>query len=286
MRVLITGATGFVGRHVVSLLLASGHSVVALARDEGMARNLPWFEEVEFVAHDLQNGTMNWGKCSIPDVLIHLAWSGLPNYQDFFHITKNLPSDLRFLESAIQEGVPRLIVAGTCLEYGMQAGPLTEEMETYPITPYGLAKDSLRKSLEILQQSRQFALQWVRLFYMYGEGQNPNSLLSQLERALEEGRECFQMSAGDQLRDFFPVEMVARCIEWAVQHPRMDGVINCSSGVPISVLELVKRYLQARKKRIKLELGVFPYPDYEPRAFWGVPAKLRRYGFFDSYKDE
>lgn len=281
MRMLVTGGTGFVGRQVVRLLLASGHTVVVLARDEVRARSLPWFEQVEFVAHDLQNATMNWGKSTIPDVLIHLAWSGLPNYQDFFHIGKNLPSDLRFLESAIQAGVQRLIVAGTCLEYGMQAGPLTEEMETHPVTPYGFAKDALRKSLEMLQQSHPFTLQWVRLFYTFGEGQNANSLLSQLERALEEGREYFQMSAGDQLRDYFSVEMVARCIEWAVQHPQMDGVINCSSGAPISVLDIVERHLQRRNKKIKLDLGVFPYPDYEPRAFWGVPAKLIKYGFFN-----
>ena len=279
MKVLVTGATGFVGRHVISRLLTSGHSVVAMARSVDRARTLPWFEHVEFVAHDLHNVALDWQRSAIPDVLIHLAWPGLPNYRDFFHISKNLPSDLHFLEAAVQAGVPRLIVAGTCLEYGMQYGPLGEEMETHPFTPYGFAKDALRKSLEILQRRNSFTLQWVRLFYMYGEGQNPNSLLSQLDRALDEGRERFEMSAGDQLRDYLPIETIARCFDWATNHPDMSGVINCCSGKPISVLDLVLQQLARRNRKIQLVRGHYPYPDYEPMAFWGVSEKLRKTGF-------
>jgi dTDP-6-deoxy-L-talose 4-dehydrogenase (NAD+) len=279
VKILVTGVTGFVGSHVVSRLLASGHTVVAVARDEVRARTLPWFEQVEFVAHDLHNAAWNWQKSAIPDVLIHLAWPGLPNYQDFLHIGKNLPADLQFLESAVQGGVPHLIVAGTCLEYGMQYGPLGEEMETRPFTPYGFAKDALRKSLEILQRRHPFTLQWVRLFYMYGEGQNPYSLLSQLDRALDEGRDRFEMSAGDQLRDYLPIETIARCFDWASTHPEMSGVINCCSGKPISVLDLVNQHLAKRNGKIHLVRGHYPYPDYEPMAFWGVPEKLTKTGF-------
>ena len=282
MRVLVTGATGFVGRHVVRRLLASGHTVVAIGRSEDRACTLPWFKQVEFVAHDLQNAALDWQESSIPEVLIHLAWPGLPNYRDFFHISKNLPSDLHFLETAIQAGVPHLIVAGTCLEYGMQYGPLSEEMETHPFTAYGFAKDALRKSLEILRGRYPFTLQWIRLFYMHGEGQNPNSLLSQLDRALDEGRESFEMSAGDQLRDYLPIETIARCFDWAIKHPDMSGVINCCSGKPVSVLDLVRQHLALRNAKIRLVRGYYPYPDYEPMAFWGVPEKLRKSGFIIS----
>ncbi|MHB8253080.1 MAG: NAD-dependent epimerase/dehydratase family protein [Acidiferrobacter sp.] len=279
MKVIVTGATGFVGRHVVSQLLASGHTVVAVARDRGRARSMPWFDEVEFVAHDLHGDEWNWHHSATVDALIHLAWPGLPNYLDFSHIGKNLPADLRFLESAVQAGVPRLIVAGTCLEYGLQHGPLGEEMDTHPHTPYGFAKDALRKSLEILRSRKAFTLQWVRLFYMYGEGQNPNSLLSQLDRALDEGRETFEMSFGDQLRDYLPIKTVARCFDWVVAHPNMRGVINCCSGKPISVLDLVNQHLERRCGRIRFVRGHYPYPDYEPMAFWGIPAKLCQTGF-------
>jgi dTDP-6-deoxy-L-talose 4-dehydrogenase (NAD+) len=108
-----------------------------------------------------------------------------------------LPADLAFLEAAVKAGVPHILVAGTCLEYGMQFGPLTEEMETHPSTPYGFAKDALRKALQLLQNEKAFILQWMRLFYMHGEGQNKNSLLAQLDQAISEGHEIFNMSAGD-----------------------------------------------------------------------------------------
>ena len=277
MKVMVTGATGFVGRHVINALLARGHYVVAVSRDLKRAQVMPWFDSVEFIQCDLHENFQPLLQTDcLPNVIIHLAWPGLPNYQEFFHISKNLPADLAFLEAAIKSGVPHLLVAGTCLEYGMQFGPLTEEMETTPTTPYGLAKDTLRKALEILKKEKSFTLQWMRLFYMYGEGQNKNSLLAQLERAIEERQPVFNMSTGDQLRDYLPIQEVAEKFVLALQNPKLGGVINCCSGRPISVLDLVKQRCDAKASKIKLNRGYYPYPDYEPLAFWGIPSKLKR----------
>jgi dTDP-6-deoxy-L-talose 4-dehydrogenase (NAD+) len=276
VKVLVTGATGFVGRHVVSALLARGHSVAAVARNAEKARSLPWFTQVHFISCDLHRDFRPALSCeSRPAALIHLAWPGLPNYRDFFHLGRNLPADLAFLEAAVDAGVSQIMVAGTCLEYGMQYGPLTEQNATAPVTAYGFAKDSLRKSLQFLQQQKPFTLQWMRLFYMYGEGQNPNSLLAQLDRAIEESAPFFNMSAGDQLRDYLPINVVAANFALALENPLVcDGVINCCSGAPISVLDLVSQHRISRSSEIELRRGHFPYPDYEPMAFWGVPSKL------------
>ena len=275
MRVLVTGATGFVGRHVVNALLAHGHSIVAIARDLKRAQEMPWFDRVEFIQCDLHESfqPLLQPEC-LPDAIVHLSWPGLPNYRDFFHISKNLPADLAFLEAAVKSGVPHMLVAGTCLEYGMQYGPLTEAMETTPTTPYGFAKDSLRKALQLLQRERPFTLQWMRLFYMYGEGQNKNSLLAQLDRAIDEGQPDFNMSAGDQLRDYLPIQEVAENFVFALENPQTEGVINCCNGSPISVFDLVEQRCHSKASNIKLNRGYYPYPDYEPLAFWGVPAKL------------
>jgi len=156
----------------------------------------------------------------------------------------------------------------------MQYGPLSEEMETRPTTPYGFAKDALRKALQLLQKESPFALQWMRLFYMYGEGQNRNSLLAQLDCAIDERQPVFNMSAGDQLRDYLPIQEVAEKFVLALESPQMDGIVNCCSGKPISVLDLVKQRCDAKASNIKLNRGYYPYPDYEPLAFWGVPSKL------------
>jgi nucleoside-diphosphate-sugar epimerase len=275
MKIMVTGATGFVGQHVVKALLKQGHTVMAVARDSRRARELPWFDRVEFISCDIHaDYRVLLQPDRLPDAIVHLAWPGLPNYRDFFHIGKNLPADLAFLEAAVKAGVHHLVVAGTCLEYGMQYGPLSEDMETRPTTPYGFAKDSLRKALQLLQKEKAFVLQWMRLFYMYGEGQNTNSLLSQLDRAILEGAPVFNMSAGDQLRDFLPVEQVAENFANVLAHPDIEGVINCCSGKPVSVLDLVQKHCRERSSNISLNRGYYAYPDYEPLAFWGVPSKL------------
>lgn len=275
MRVMVTGATGFVGRHVVNALLAHGHTVVAIARNVKRAMEMPWFDRVEFIQCDLHEAFQSPLQVNhLPDAILHLAWPGLPNYRDFFHMGENFPADLAFLEAAVKAGVPRLLGAGTCLEYGMQYGPLTEEMETRPTTPYGFAKDALRKALQLLQRERPFTLQWMRLFYMYGEGQNKNSLLAQLDRAIDGGEAVFNMSAGDQLRDYLSIQEVAENFVLALENPQIEGVINCCSGKPVSVLDLVQRRCREKTSDIRLNRGYYPYPDYEPLAFWGVPAKL------------
>lgn len=275
MRVMVTGATGFVGRHVVNELLRRGHSVTAIARDIKRASEMPWFDQVEFVQCDLyEDFKPLLQNESLPEAIVHLAWAGLPNYRDFFHISKNLSADLAFLEATVEAGISHILAAGTCLEYGMQYGPLTEDMETYPSTAYGFAKDALRKALQFLQKEKPFTLQWMRLFYMYGEGQNKNSLLAQLDRAIEESLPIFNMSNGDQLRDYLPIQTVAEYFIFALENIQLDGVINCCSGKPISVFDLVKQRCDAKDSNITLNRGFYPYPDYEPMAFWGVPSKL------------
>jgi nucleoside-diphosphate-sugar epimerase len=280
---MVTGATGFIGWHLVRKLLQNRHQVIAVARDLKRARELEWFDEVDFIQADLQlNYSPVIEKMDDVNALIHLAWPGLPNYQGSFHVFQNLTSDMAFLKAAIESGLSHLVVAGTCLEYGLQSGALTEDMDTHPITPYGLAKDSLRKALQFFQNEHNFTLQWMRLFYMYGEGQSSKSLLPQLDMAIDENRQSFHMSIGTQLRDYLPIESVAEKICIAVENSEIRGVINCSSGSPISVLDLVRRRCQERGSDIHLNTGHYQLPEYEPIEFWGVPAKLNSFRPKDS----
>ena len=276
MKVIVTGSTGFIGRHVVPALVRRGHSVTAVARKAERVSDLRWPQTVRFVPCDLHQPDLDVRSVLGPaDAVTHLAWPGLPNYKALSHIEETLFADYRFLKSLVFAGYTHLLVAGTCLEYGMRSGPLHEDMETQPTNSYALAKDTLRRFLEMLRVQSPFTLQWARLFYVFGPGQHSGSLLAQLERALERGDEEFPMSGGDQLRDYLPVEKVAADLVTLLEHPECDGIVNICSGKPISVRRLVEEFLSARGTHIRLRLGQYPYPDYEPMAFWGGRSKYQ-----------
>ncbi len=209
-----------------------------------------------------------------PDICIHLAWQGLPNYKESFHLEKNLPTQYTFLKNLVANGLQRLTVTGTCFEYGMQEGCLSETVQTNPDNAYAVAKYKLYQSLVELQQQIPFQLNWLRLFYMYGQGQNPKALFSQLVAALERGDEIFNMSGGEQERDFLPIEKVAENIVRIALLDVESGLVNCCSGKPVKVKDWVTKYLQQQGANIKLNLGFYPYADYEPMAFWGDSKKL------------
>ena len=277
MKVLVTGATGFVGQHVVPLLLEKGYEVTAIGRNEVRAHGFAWFKQVRFIACDIYQPSSDPLKLyGQQDAVMHFAWPGLPNYKSLFHFEKTLPSDYFFLKSLIEGGISHLLVTGTCFEYGMRNGCLSEDLPTLPANPYALAKDALRKFLEALQQQHPFTLQWARLFYMHGNGQNPNSLLAQLDRAIDNGERTFNMSGGEQLRDYLPIEEVARQLVLLLRHPLCNGVVNICSGKPISVRRLVEQHLTKRATEIQLNLGHHKYLDIEPMAFWGDRARFDR----------
>ena len=276
MKVLITGVTGFIGSYVVKELLKRQLNVVATSSDQNKARSFEWFSQVKYIPCDLNVMQENFFQFfQKPDLLIHLAWEGLPNYKDLFHLEDNLLSNYRFLKNMIEHGLKFLTVTGTCFEYGMQSGALRENMEAKPDNPYGLAKDTLRKFLEQLQKKINFDFKWIRLFYMYGKNQSPSAILSQLDRALENGETTFNMSGGEQLRDYLPVEKVAEYIVKIAMQSKVKGIINCCSGKPVSIRKFVENYLKEKKNNIELNLEYYPYPDYEPMAFWGDDKKMK-----------
>jgi nucleoside-diphosphate-sugar epimerase len=277
-KVLVTGATGFIGNYVVQELLKREFAVIATGSSAEKVAQYDWYNKVTFIAFDFNDfaSAINYFQFfQEPDLLIHLAWEGLPNYKADFHLTKNLPLQKAFLHHIIQHGLRDITVTGTCFEYGIKEGCLSEDMECEPATAYAIAKNELRLDLEKFAAEYNCSFKWARLFYMYGKGQSPKSLISQLDKAIEDGDTFFNMSGGEQVRDFLPVEEVAACIVSIAMQKEVTGVINCCSGKPVTVKDFVLEYLRKRNKNIQLNLGFYPYVDYEAMHFWGDNTKLK-----------
>ena len=272
--VVVTGASGFVGRAVLAALAARGIRPTAVTRDRRRLADLeldPAVVEGDIGAPD----PAFIAEIARHDVLLHLAWDGLPNYKSLHHFETELPAQYCFLKAAVAAGSRSIVVTGTCFEYGMQEGRLVETGPAQPTNPYGYAKEALRQQLSFLKQETPFALTWARLFYMYGAGQNPKSIYTQLAAAVGRGDDHFDMSAGEQIRDYLPIEAVADRLARLTLLGRDAGVVNICSGEPRSMRGIVESWLRDNGWRITLRLGRYPYPDYEPFAFWGSAEKLR-----------
>lgn len=275
MRVAVTGASGFIGQHVLAELQRHKIEIVALTRDA--VRLHKSNESVQIVEMDIARPAPDcFEQIGKPDVLIHLAWDGVPNCKSPHHFETELPIQYHFLKLMLEGGLPSLLVTGSCFEYGMQSGPLSENTLAKPNNPHGYAKDALRQQLEFFKSAKPFNLTWARLFYMYGEGQSNTSLYPQLKEAVLRGDKVFNMSGGEQLRDYLPVEEVARQIVRLAIAQRNIGVVNICSGGPISVRRLVEQWLRENNWEIELNLGHYPYRDYEPMAFWGDSSLIRQ----------
>lgn len=274
-KVLVTGANGFIGKYVVDCLLKKNVKVIATslnAEDSAPAEN------IVYINYDLakrKDDVDLYTFFHCPDALIHLAWEGLPNYTKEYHLTKNLSNHIAFTNNLIRNGLKDITVAGTCFEYGLQEGCFREDMPSLPDNAYARAKNELRLYLENLQKEYNFVLKWTRLFYMYGQGQNPRSLIPQLETALKNKDKVFNMSGGEQTRDFMHVADVAESIVNVALQKKVCGIVNVASNHPVKVKDFVAGYLKQKRKNIKLNLGYYPYSDLEPMHFWGDNNKLK-----------
>lgn len=272
MKIAVTGGSGFIGGHLLAELATGDDELVSVGRTR--PPSLP--PGIRHVTLDLSTaGASSFDAIGRPDLLVHLAWDGLPNYRSLHHFETELPRQYLVLRTLVEAGLPAMLVTGTCYEYGMVDGELAEDRAPAPANPYAWAKAALLRQLQFLQASHPFSLTWARLFYMWGGGQAPTSLYPLLHAAAARGDAAFPMSAGEQLRDYLPIGEVVSLLAALARRADDDGAVNICSGKPVSIRTLVERWIAEEGLAIAPALGRYPYPDYEPLAFWGATAKRR-----------
>ena len=209
-------------------------------------------------------------------MLIHLAWEGLPNYDSDFHYKTNLWNDFEFISNMINNGLKSLTISGTCFEYGLDSGCLNEHDSVIPVTAYGIAKNMLRQLLSEYISNKNISFHWIRLFYIFGENNTKSKLLSQLKHSIDSNFPQFNMSPGDQLIDYLHISQIAEHISKIALQDNVTGIINCCSGKPIMLKTFIKNWLEDQNVSMKLNLGHYPYSEYESKKAWGSTKKLNR----------
>ncbi len=275
MSIGITGGQGFIGSHVVHELLSKNYEIVLYCR-KGSKKKFD-NKNIKYVFLDFEKPEKKLlHKIKLPKIFIYLAWSGVQNYNSLHHFETELDLHYRFIKYLIINGVEKVIVSGTCFEYGLKSGSLKENCIPVPENSYGVSKNFLRQQLFILKKFIPFNLIWLRLFYVYGEGQHNNSLYTSLKNAEKNNETHFDMSGGEQIRDFIKVSTVSELIVKIIFSKIENEIINICSSNPISVKNFVKDLIRCNDWKIKPKLGVFPYSPLEPMEFWGNNQKLKR----------
>ncbi len=266
MKVLITGAGGFVGSFLARLLVKEGYEVHAIVRKssdlwriEDILPSIKLFY-ADLLDYELINPYISQLK---PDWCIHLAWYAVPGkYLQSPENLNSLQASLNLISQLIEVNCKRFIGVGTCFEYDFSLGYLAESRPTKPLTLYAATKIALATTLSQLSAVSDMETVWVRLFYQYGPQENPNRLIPAIISSLLKDEEV-NTTEGEQIRDFLHIEDVASAL-LEIAKSQLTGIVNIGSGKPITVREIAFTLGEILGKTNLIKFGALPYRPNDP----------------------
>jgi nucleoside-diphosphate-sugar epimerase len=273
-KVLLTGATGFVGRQTVPCLLASGYEVHALSshKHEGASPPAMRWHEVDLLEEGEEVATLV--RSVQPTHLLHLAWYAVPG--TYWTSSENLRwvrASLALLQAFAESGGQRVVAAGTCAEYDWRYGYCTEAYTPLaPATLYGSCKHALRLMLEAFARQAGLSAAWGRPFFLFGPHEHPERLIASVINSLLCG-EAARCTHGNQVRDFLHVADAAAAFV-ALLDSEVEGAVNVASGQPVVLKDLIRRIAKKMGRQEQIELGVVPTPPDEPPLLVGDTHRL------------
>ena len=268
MRILVTGANGYLGQGIVNQLL--NDKIIVVAADLTS-------ENIDSRAI-IKTGSMfdikdPYNYYEQPDVILHLAWRNGFIHNADTHIG-DLPSHVNFLKKMIDGGVKRVVVMGTMHEVGFFEGSINENTPCNPQSMYGIAKNALRNVTFLLGKNANIPVQWLRGYYMVGNVSFGNSIFSKIALAEKEGKELFPFSSGLNQWDFIDYDDFCLQTVAAVEQDEINGIINICSGRPQKLSDRVEKFIKDNGYKIKLDYGKFPDRSYDSKAVWGDSRKI------------
>jgi dTDP-6-deoxy-L-talose 4-dehydrogenase (NAD+) len=269
MKILVTGANGYLGQGVVNSLLDLGHEVIATGfRTDNIDKR------AQCISVNLFEVENPYDYFFSPEVVLHLAWKDGFVHDSNSHLI-DLPNHYLFLEKMIMSGVKDVVVLGTMHEIGFFEGSINANTPCNPVNLYGISKNALRRSTESLCKKNNAKFKWLRGYYIVGNSACGNSIFSKIVSAESRGEKEFPFTSGQNQYDFLDYNDFCDYVAIASTQGEIKGIINICSGRPVSLAERVEQFIISNGYKIKLKYGAFPDRDYDSKAVWGDDKPLR-----------
>lgn len=270
LKILVTGANGYLGQGIVRSILNNGHCVVATDFNTQFVD-----ERAERIACNLFEVDNPYSFFGEPDVLLHLAWrDGFVHYSSA-HID-DLPKHYAFIKKMVDGGIQQVAVMGSMHEIGFFEGSINESTPCHPSTPYGIGKNALRDLTQMICKQKNIVFQWLRGYYIVGNSKFGSSIFSKITAAVDEGKTEFPFTLGQNQYDFIDYPDFCAQVAAVVGQKNEQGIINICSGKPEKLADRVERFIKENGYRIKLQYGAFPDRPYDSKAIWGNDTKIRK----------
>lgn len=263
MKILITGANGYMGQGIVSEFVKRGEDIVA-----SDISTVDIKEDICKISGNIFELEDPYTYLDEPDILVHLAWrDGFKHNADSHMI--DLPKHYLFLKKMMDSGVKKVCVMGSMHEVGFYEGSINENTPCNPMSLYGIAKNALRNAVSLYAEERKIDFIWLRGYYIVGHAEYGSSIFSKIVQAVREGKKEFPFTTGQNQYDFLKYEDFCKQVVSAVLQDDIKGIINCCSGYPQKLADAVEDFIKEKNYPIKLKYGVYPERAYDSKAVWG-----------------
>ena len=270
MKILVTGANGFLGRGIVDEIIKTGNTVIAAGFETDKVS-----ERAIHIDGDMFAVDDPYEYYGHPDVLLHLAYKDGFVLNSDAHI-QNIIQHTTFINKMIASGIQQVAVMGTMHEIGFFEGSVNEHTPTNPMNFYGIAKNAIREYTNLVAKNNGVVMQWLRAFYIVDGTAYGNSIFSKLFAASERGETSFPFTTGKSQYDFLDYGIFAKYVAATVTQTEIKGIINISSGEPERLSERVERFILDNHLNIKLDYGAFPDRPFDSKAIWGDNTKIQK----------
>ena len=270
MRVLITGASGFIGKNLIKTFLDDDVEILAISRKKNRSqKNICWIRDDLNNVESLFPIIMKFQ----PTIIYHLAWEGIPDFS-FRQCAKNIKCSIDFLQHISRvNSIKKIIITGTCLEYSQRNGICNENDVINPVNWFEWSKNLINIYSRMIFQDKDIKIYWARLFYVYGQFQRKESLIPSIMKSFKMG--LFpEIKNISNCNDFINVFDVTNGLNKFATIDAPSGIYNFGSGQLTEVMEIVKT----------LETQFFKNNHLTNSIKFKENYKIKKVGFFADIK--